>query len=162
MDDDLWRDAGEGRSTDEAAFGRCRLLSLTDEGSMGKVYKAHDTEIGRDVALKVLPHELGTEPGYRQRFRRDAHIAARLTGPHIAEISSAHLLTNNDELHDALDRVTAAALNGPEAETNFRRAAIWEGQPPIPAPIFMVMEELQRVIGAARRLAGRLLVTSWD
>src|SRR5271166_4327690 len=86
MDDDLWRDAGEGRSTDEAAFGRCRLLSLIGEGGMGKVYKAHDTEIGRDVALKVLPHELGTEPGYRQRFRRDAHIAARLTGPHIIPI----------------------------------------------------------------------------
>jgi serine/threonine-protein kinase len=52
---------------------------LIGEGGMGKVYKAHDTEIGRDVALKVLPHELGTEPGYRQRFRRDAHIAARLS-----------------------------------------------------------------------------------
>ncbi|MDT5356551.1 MAG: hypothetical protein QOJ56_5083 [Mycobacterium sp.] len=71
---------------DEAAFGRYRLLSLIGEGGMGKVYKAHDTEIGRDVAIKVLPPELGTEPGYRQRFRREAHIAARLNEPHIVAI----------------------------------------------------------------------------
>ena len=71
---------------DEVAFGRYRLLSLIGEGGMGRVYKAHDTEIGRDVAIKVLPPELSTEPGYRQRFRREAHIAARLTEPHIIPI----------------------------------------------------------------------------
>ena len=71
---------------DEVAFGRYRLLSLIGEGGMGKVYKAHDTVIGRDVAIKVLPTELGGEPGYRERFRREAHTAARLTEPHIIPI----------------------------------------------------------------------------
>lgn len=71
---------------DEVAFGRYRLLSLIGEGGMGKVYKAHDTEIDRDVAIKVLPAELGAEPGYRERFRREAHIAARLNEPHIIPI----------------------------------------------------------------------------
>jgi serine/threonine protein kinase, bacterial len=71
---------------DEVAFGRYRLLSLIGEGGMGKVYKAHDTVIGRDVAIKVLPAELAAEPGYRERFRREAHTAARLNEPHIVPI----------------------------------------------------------------------------
>jgi serine/threonine kinase PknH len=71
---------------DVVAFGRYRLLSVIGEGGMGKVYKAHDTVIGRDVALKVLSTELGAEPGYQQRFRREAHVAARLTEPHIIPI----------------------------------------------------------------------------
>jgi serine/threonine protein kinase len=71
---------------DEVEFGRYRLLSLIGEGGMGKVYRAHDTVIGRDVAVKVLPTELGSEPGYRARFKREAHTAARLTEPHIIPI----------------------------------------------------------------------------
>jgi serine/threonine protein kinase len=61
-------------------------LSLLGEGGMGKVYKAHDTVMDREVAIKVLPPELATEPGYEQRFRREARIAARLTEPHIIPI----------------------------------------------------------------------------
>lgn len=67
-------------------FGRYRLLSVIGQGGMGKVFKAHDTAIGRDVAIKVLSPELGAEPGYRERFRREAHTAARLTEPHIIPI----------------------------------------------------------------------------
>lgn len=70
----------------DEVFGRYRLVSLIGEGGMGQVYKAHDTEIDRDVAIKVLPPELGSEPGYRERFRREAHIAARLNEPHIIPI----------------------------------------------------------------------------
>ncbi|MGH9092899.1 MAG: serine/threonine-protein kinase, partial [Acidimicrobiales bacterium] len=71
---------------DEAEFGRYRLLGLIGEGGMGQVFKARDTAIGRDVAIKVLASELATEPGYQARFRREAHTAARLTEPHIIPI----------------------------------------------------------------------------
>jgi serine/threonine protein kinase len=71
---------------DEVVFGRYRLTALIGEGGMGKVYKAHDSQIGRDVAIKVLPTDLSAEPGYRERFRREAHTAARLTEPHIIPI----------------------------------------------------------------------------
>jgi serine/threonine protein kinase len=71
---------------DEVVFGRYRLIALIGEGGMGKVYKAHDSVIGRDVAVKVLPTELSGQPGYRERFRREAHTAARLTEPHIIPI----------------------------------------------------------------------------
>jgi serine/threonine protein kinase len=71
---------------DEVEFGRYRLQSVIGKGGMGTVYRAHDTVIGRDVAVKVLPIELGEEPGYRERFRREAHTAARLSEPHIISI----------------------------------------------------------------------------
>ena len=56
---------------------------------MGKVYKAHDTLMDRDVAIKVLPLEMASEPGYEQRFRREASATARLTEPHIITIHEA-------------------------------------------------------------------------
>ncbi len=74
---------------DEVAFGRYRLIEVIGEGGMGKVYKAHDTVMRRDVAIKVLPPELATEPGYEERFRREAYTAARLTEPHIIPIHEA-------------------------------------------------------------------------
>ena len=67
---------------DEVASGRYRPVELIGEGGMGQVFKAHDTKIGRDVAIKVLPPEMGALPGYRERFRREAQVAARLTEPH--------------------------------------------------------------------------------
>lgn len=70
----------------EVVFGRYTLLSLIGQGGMGRVYRARDTTIGRDVALKLLPPEVGTDPAYRERFRREAHTAARLTEPHIIPI----------------------------------------------------------------------------
>ncbi len=71
---------------DEVAFGRYRLIELVGEGGMGKVFKAHDTMLRRDVAIKILPTELAAEEGYRERFQREAHTAARLTEPHIIPI----------------------------------------------------------------------------
>jgi serine/threonine-protein kinase len=73
----------EGGPVDEAS-GRYRLIALIGEGGMGKVYKAHDTMMDRDVAIKVLPREIANEPAYEQRFRREALVAARLTEPHIS------------------------------------------------------------------------------
>jgi serine/threonine protein kinase len=67
-------------------FGRYRLIEMIGEGGMGRVLKAHDTVIGRHVAVKVLATELATEPGFQERFRREAHTAARLTEPHIIPI----------------------------------------------------------------------------
>ncbi len=72
--------------TKEVEFGRYRLYEKLGQGSMGAVYRAHDTALGRDVAVKLLQPELAAEPGYQERFRREAYAAARLASPNIIPI----------------------------------------------------------------------------
>ncbi len=55
---------------DEVEFGRYRLIEEIGSGGMGKVYRARDSILPRDVAVKVLPADRADEPGYQDRFRR--------------------------------------------------------------------------------------------
>jgi serine/threonine-protein kinase len=71
---------------DAVEFGRYQLLGSIGEGGMGQVFRARDREFARDVAIKVLPTQLTDQPGYRERFRREAQIMAQLTEPHIIPI----------------------------------------------------------------------------
>jgi serine/threonine protein kinase len=107
---------------DEVAFGRYQLMEVIGEGGMGKMYKAHDTVIGRNVAVKVLTMELGTEPGFRERFRREAHTAARLTEPHIIPIHDTGEIPIHDtgEVDGRLYLVTPI-INGTDVGTLLRR-----------------------------------------
>ncbi len=73
----------------EEAFGRYRLRSVIGQGGMGIVYQAYDTAMDRDVAIKVLAADLAAQPGYRERFRREAHAAAKLADPHVIAVHDA-------------------------------------------------------------------------
>src|SRR5215469_18000563 len=53
---------------------------------MGQVYRARDTKLGRDVALKILPDSFTHDPERVARFRREAQVLASLNHPHIAQI----------------------------------------------------------------------------
>jgi eukaryotic-like serine/threonine-protein kinase len=53
---------------------------------MGEVYRARDTKLGRDVALKVLPESLARDPERIARFEREAHVLASLNHPNIATV----------------------------------------------------------------------------
>src|SRR5262245_35676544 len=56
------------------------------EGGMGAVYRATDTKLNRDVAIKVLPDSLAADPDYLARFTREAQVLASLNHPNIAII----------------------------------------------------------------------------
>ena len=53
---------------------------------MGEVYRATDTRLGRDVAIKILPDAFALDPERVARFKREAHVLASLNHPHIAQI----------------------------------------------------------------------------
>jgi serine/threonine protein kinase len=53
---------------------------------MGHVDRAHDTKLGRDVAIKILPDAFASDPDRLSRFEREAHVLASLNHPHIAAI----------------------------------------------------------------------------
>ena len=70
----------------QESFGGYRVLGVLGTGGMGRVLRAHDAEHERDVALKVLHPQWAQDEGYRERFRREARIAARLNEPHVIPI----------------------------------------------------------------------------
>ncbi|WP_240963341.1 hypothetical protein [Antrihabitans stalactiti] len=53
---------------------------------MGRLYNTYDNVLKPTVALKVLPEDLGTDPMFRERFQREAHLAAGLNEPHVVPI----------------------------------------------------------------------------
>src|SRR5580765_138689 len=67
-------------------LGPYEVLSLLGAGGMGEVYRARDTRLHRDVALKVLPEVLASDPDRLARFHREAQLLATLNHPHIAAI----------------------------------------------------------------------------
>ncbi len=76
----------EGLQMDGTPFGRYRLVELLGRGGMGEVWRAHDTDTDRIVALKLLPPYFSDDEEFQQRFRQEAHVAARLNNPHIIPI----------------------------------------------------------------------------
>jgi tetratricopeptide (TPR) repeat protein/predicted Ser/Thr protein kinase len=70
-------------------LGHYRVLEEISRGGMGVVYRATDTRLNRDVALKVLPDDLTNDPDRRRRFLKEAQAASALEHPHIAVIHEA-------------------------------------------------------------------------
>ena len=71
---------------DGNSFGRYSLTELLGRGGMGEVWRAYDTGTQRVVALKILPAEISHDEVFQERFRREAHAAARLSSPHLIPI----------------------------------------------------------------------------
>src|SRR5215469_2500662 len=67
-------------------IGSYEILSQIGAGGMGEVYRAKDTKLGRDVALKVLPESFADNPDRLARFEREAQVLASLNHPGIASI----------------------------------------------------------------------------
>jgi hypothetical protein len=67
-------------------LGAHQVIELIGSGGMGEVYHAHDTKLGRDVAIKVLPEAFAHDPQRLSRFQREAKLLTSLNHPSIATI----------------------------------------------------------------------------
>ncbi len=67
-------------------LGAYRMLSLLGKGGMGEVYRAHDSKLNREVAIKVLPENFAQDPERVARFQREAQVLASLNHTNIAAI----------------------------------------------------------------------------
>src|SRR5262245_60819752 len=70
----------------EEAIGHYRVTAKIGEGGMGAVYRATDTKLNRDVAIKVIPNNFSDDPDRMARFTREAQVLASLNHPNIAAI----------------------------------------------------------------------------
>ena len=96
-----------------ARLGHFHIVDRLGVGGMGEVYRASDTKLGRDVAIKILPHAFTSDPDRLARFAREARVLASLNHPHIGAIYG---------LEDA-DGIRALVLELVEGETLADRIA---------------------------------------
>jgi serine/threonine protein kinase len=70
----------------QESIAHYRIVGKLGEGGMGEVWRATDTKLGRDVAIKVLPETFAQDPDRMARFQREAQVLASLNHPGIAAI----------------------------------------------------------------------------
>ena len=79
-----------------ARLGSYEVVSLIGAGGMGEVYRARDTRLGREVAIKVLPADRVSDADRRRRFVQEAQAASALNHPHIITIYEIESADGND------------------------------------------------------------------
>ena len=98
-------------------LGPYEIVSPLGAGGMGEVYRARDTRLGREVAIKVLPHDLAATPEIRARFEREARLISSFNHPNICTVHDVghegddfYLVMELIEGETLADRVKAGAL----------------------------------------------------
>ena len=97
-------------------IGSYRLLSSLGSGGMGEVYRARDSVLGRDVAIKVLPPVFASDPDRLARFEREARVLASLNHPNIATIYGV-------ERTDGVQALVLEVVEGETLEQRLRRSS---------------------------------------
>ncbi|WP_205878804.1 serine/threonine-protein kinase [Mycobacterium camsae] len=124
---------------EDTPFGRYRLVELLGRGGMGEVWRAQDTVIDRTVALKTLLPHFAQDEKFKQRFRREARLAARLEDPHLVPIYDI------GELEGRL-YVAMRLISGQDLQT------LLEAGPLAPARAVAILEQIAAALGAAHRV----------
>jgi serine/threonine protein kinase len=88
--------ADDNTSSNAGRIGRYTVLEPLGKGGMGEVYLALDSQLGRKVALKVLPHKFTADPDRVRRFEQEAKAASALNHPNILTV---HEIGREGELH---------------------------------------------------------------
>ena len=100
-----------------ARLGPYEVLSALGAGGMGEVYRARDTRLGRDVAVKVLPAALSDDPTFKRRFERAARAISRLQHPNVCALYDVGS-------EGGLDYLVMEYLEGETLEQRLRRGAL--------------------------------------
>src|SRR5215472_9719730 len=79
-------------------LGPYEILAPLGAGGMGEVYRARDTRLGREVAIKVLPQHLSVNPDLRARFEREAKAISALNHPNICTVYDVGLADGTEYL----------------------------------------------------------------
>ncbi len=105
-------------------LGPYEIVGAIGEGGMGEVYRARDTKLDRDVALKILPESFASDPDRLMRFEREAKALASLNHPNIAQIYGIEGDVSRSIRHLALvmelvegDDLSARIAGGPLSST---------------------------------------------
>ena len=94
-----------------------RITAKIGEGGMGEVYRATDTKLGREVALKILPEHFAQDANRMARFTREAQVLASLNHPNIGQIYGV------EERALVMELVEGETLKGPTpVETSLQYA----------------------------------------
>jgi serine/threonine protein kinase len=100
-------------------IGPFEIVSSLGAGGMGEVYRARDTALDRDVAIKVLPAELSKDDDRLARFMREARVLASLNHPNIAAIYALEPIPGGHAL--VLELVEGETLAAPSGVGRWRR-----------------------------------------
>jgi serine/threonine-protein kinase len=97
---------------------------LLGAGGMGEVYRARDTRLGRDVALKVLPRDMSSDPERLARFNREAQLLAVLNHPHIAALYGVEDVPDDGPGAPAATALVLELVEGPTLADRLKRSAM--------------------------------------
>ncbi len=132
-------------------LGVYEITAQIGAGGMGEVYRAHDTTLDRDVAIKVLPDAFATDPERLARFEREAKVLASLNHPNIAAIYG--LEKSNDTRALILELVEGPTLHG-----SFRQSclvACWVSSSRLAETQPLCRSHPSRLSSRGRRTLGR-------
>ncbi len=88
-------------------LGPYEILGLIGAGGMAEVYRARDTRLGREVALKVVSEALGANAAFLERFEREARLVSSVTHPNVVAIHDVGV-------HDGSPYFVTELLEGPD------------------------------------------------
>lgn len=107
-----------------STIGRFAVQNFLGAGAFGKVFRAHDPELDRDIALKLMPTQSKDNARQQQRFLREAKAAARLRHPHIVAVFDAGVSAGQYYLASAFIEGTTLSDAVREEKLDLRRSAI--------------------------------------
>jgi serine/threonine protein kinase len=114
------------------------VLELIGSGGQGEVYKARDTRLGRNVAIKILPEHLSGRPELRERFEREARVIAALNHPNICTIYDVGS-------QDGVDYIVMEYLEGQTLAARLERGPL-----PLPEALKIAVEMIDALDKAHR------------